>query len=118
MRECALCHAPDRPALLEEGRCTCKGGDIMGHTNDCQNIEHYVQKDIQLQDTPLTKKQREKGWAERAQPFRGRKAIERLICIPCTAKQAEIEELIAFRKKKVEEMDPNHTPTMYQILSQ
>jgi hypothetical protein len=118
VRNCSLCHAPDRPELNEDAPCKCEGGDVLGHTTDCPRIEHYIQKDIQLQETPLTKKQQDRGWQDRPQGFRGRKAIERLICVPCRAKQEQIDELVAFRRKKVQEMDPNHVPTMYQILSQ
>lgn len=102
--------------MIEDANCTCQGGDILGHASDCQKIEHYIQKDIQLHQGPLTKKLKDKGWTERQQGFRGKPAIERLICIPCAGKQEQIDELIAFRKKKVEEMDPNRVPTMYQIL--
>jgi hypothetical protein len=115
-RKCSLCHVEDRPELIEEAVCKCQGGDVLGHAVDCPKIEHFVQKDIQLHEGPLTKKLSLKGWTVRQQGFRGRGAIERLICIPCAAKQEQIDELQAFRRKKVEEMDPNHVPTMYQIL--
>lgn len=116
MRECSLCHTPDRPELVEDARCNCQGGEVMDHSPDCAVIEHFVQKDIRPHDGPLTKRLREKGWTEREKLFRGRKAIERLICIPCAVREAEIGDMVAYRKRKVEEMDPNQVPTMYQIL--
>lgn len=116
MRSCALCHAQDRPQLIEDARCNCKGGDCEGHSGECQKIEHWVQRDIQLQGTPLTKKQKDSGWRERPQGFRGKSAIERFICETCARKQDDIAELVNFRKRKLDELNPDKVDTMYQIL--
>lgn len=116
MRSCSLCHAPDRPELNEEARCNCDGGDILGHTNDCQRIEHRVLLDIRPHVGPITKKLIAKGWKERPRGFNGKPALERLICIQCVRRQDDIDEMVRFRQRKIDEFDPNKTETMYQIL--
>jgi hypothetical protein len=117
MRNCSLCHAPDRPELNDDAKCNCPGGDIFGHTNDCQKIEHFVQKDIRLREGALTKRLMAKGWTERGKPFKGKPAMERLICLNCIRKQDEVERVIQFQKRKAEELNPDKVHTMYQILS-
>lgn len=117
MRNCSLCHVADRPELNDEAKCNCQGGDIFGHLSDCQKIEHYVQKDIRPLEGALTKRLIAKGWTERGKTFKGKPAMERLICLQCIRKQDEIETVILFKKRKAEELNPDKVPTIYQILS-
>lgn len=121
-RKCSLCPTLDRPSVSENARCNCSGGEVEGHTADCQKIEHYVQLDIKLLTGVLTKKLRKQGWVERPQGFRNaggspQPAIERFICGPCAAIQDSIGDIAQFVKKIQDESDPDKVPTMYQILS-
>lgn len=115
MRKCSLCPTPDRPSVIEEATCTCPGGDVEGHTDDCRKLEHTVRLQIIIRDTAPTKKQLAQGWQERPHGFRGKPAIFRYVCRACINKMEQTKEIEQFKKDNAGE-DDDEPPTMYQIL--
>ena len=117
MRRCSVCNILDRAEVLEEAKCNCQGGDIFGHTTECQKIAHFVVRNIKPHEGPLTQKMRRQGWQEWPRGLRGKPAVARLICRDCIRKTEEVADIAAFKKKVSEELDESKPLNMYQILS-
>lgn len=114
MRNCSLCSIADRPSIIEDAICKCKGGDNEGHSPSCPKIEHTVKLEVKFQSTALTKKQLKKGWRDRPELFRGKPAIQRFVCRGCDAKEEVAEDIAEYMDDA--RSDDDEPLTMYQLL--
>lgn len=91
------------------------GGELSGHTETCQSVQHFVVREIKWFEGVISRAMAAKGWQSLGM-FQGKISIQRVICRNCVRKQEDVTEIDAYKRKKGLEAEGDPEMTLYQIL--